>query len=403
MFELKGKYATAKVYADIIEQEAISQIIELCNHPMFENAEIAIMPDCHSGKGCVIGFTAVLKQKMVVPNLVGVDIACGVNTSVFETDKIDFKALDDFIRTHIPHGFGIRNSVHPKMDAFVRQTVKEVCEEIQESDSKIQYHLNSGGSLGGGNHYIEIGRIHENKYALSVHCGSRNLGKRTCEYFQNRALLSNETLRKNIIELHKTAKSSEEHIAIQNTLISLPKVPKELGYLDGTDYERYIAAMAKLNRFAAENRRLISDDILRFLGVKPISQFQTIHNYVEQRADGTIVIRKGAIRAEKDEMVAIPLNMRDGVIIGVGKGNADWNCSAPHGAGRLMSRSKAKESVKLEDFQASMNGINTWSVSADTLDESPQAYKPADEIINAIKETVDIQEIIKPIYNFKAS
>lgn len=414
MLELNGKYTNAIVYADEIEQEAISQIIELCNQPMFEGATIRIMPDCHKGNGCVIGFTAWLNKKMIVPNLVGVDIGCGVLTTIFKTSTpIDFKGVDEFIRANIPSGFSVRQKPSAQLKHKVRgknwgtyeDVVRTICGHIKESNDKINYHLASVGSLGGGNHYIEIGQIDETTFALSVHTGSRNLGKQVCDYYQKKASVESQSLREIITAKHKTAKTSEEHEAIQKELSSLPKVPKDLAYIEGDLYDAYVEDMLYCKAIAAMNRKIISDEIMEYLssfGATVERSFDTVHNYIEKVCD-TIVIRKGAIAAYKGEEVAIPLNMRDGVIIGKGKGNSDWNCSAPHGAGRLMSRAKAKETLSLEDFKASMEGINSWSVTASTIDESPMAYKPAESIVEAVKDTIDIEAIIKPVYNFKAS
>lgn len=407
MFEINGKYATATVYATTIEPSAIAQITTLCNQPMFEGASIKIMPDCHTGAGCVIGFTSILEKKMVVPNLIGVDIGCGVSTTIFKTDKdINFKELDDFIRANIPSGFAVRGTKHPDMKPEIVEMVNTICSNIKCED-KLNRHILSCGSLGGGNHYIEVGSTgRPNEYALSIHTGSRNLGKMVCTYYQDMASTIDEELKASIVAKHKTAKTTEEHQQIQEELSNLPKVPKELAFLTGDNYEAYVSDMILARHFAAENRRLITKSITDFIsnqfGYSAINSFDTIHNYIEYNGD-KLIARKGAIAAYEGQYVAIPLNMRDGVIIGVGKGNPDWNYSAPHGAGRLMSRSEAKKNLAMEDFRSSMDGIQTWSVDESTIDESPMAYKPAEEIIEAVKGTIDIVDIIKPLYNFKAS
>lgn len=407
MFEITGKYTTATIYATTIEESAIAQIITLCNQPMFEGASIKIMPDCHTGAGCVIGFTAIIEREMVVPNLIGVDIGCGVYTTIFKTNSpIDFKSLDDFIRNNIPSGFAVRGSIHPNMNPKIIDMVETVSANIGCED-KINRHLLSCGSLGGGNHYIEVGTTgRENEYALSIHTGSRNLGKMVCEFYQNKASTIDEELKNSIIAKHKTAITAEEHQKIQDELSNLPKVPKELAYLTGENYHSYVKDMIMCRHFAAENRRLITDSITGFVasnfGFYEINKFDTIHNYIES-VNGKLIARKGAIAAYNGCNVAIPLNMRDGVIIGIGKGNPDWNFSAPHGAGRLMSRSEAKKNLEMKDFEEAMNGIQTWSVCENTIDESPMAYKPAEEIIDAVKDTIDIVDIVKPVYNFKAS
>lgn len=409
MFSVKGKFTEAIVYTDNIEAQALSQIQELCNQPMFEDAKIRIMPDCHAGAGCVIGFTAVLDKAMIVPNLVGVDIGCGVMTTVFKGSKnFDFKALDEFIRTNIPSGCSVRKNKHSSVTGKVESTVVEICKDIGESNEKIQYHLNSLGTLGGGNHYIEIGKANQDDiYVLTVHTGSRNLGKKICEFYQNKAVQVSEDLKNSILIKHKTAKTIEEHTQIQNELSSLNKVPKQLAFIEHNDYNAYIRNMFMAKDFAHINRTIITNEIMYYLisaGVckRVVSMHDTVHNYVS-REDGKIVIRKGAISAKKNETLSIPLNMRDGVIIGTGKGNPDWNNSAPHGAGRLMSRSEAKETISLEEFKKSMQDINTWSVNSSTIDESPMAYKPAQEIIDLVQNTVNIDFIAKPVYNYKAS
>jgi tRNA-splicing ligase RtcB len=410
MFEITGKHAKAKMYVDEqVEPGVISQVMELCNQPMFQGASIAIMPDTHVGKGCVIGFTAKLKERMVVPNLVGVDIGCGVYTLLAKTSEpIDFAKMDQHIRATIPCGRSIYADgphTHPlelfnKMEKLVGIVNK----------GNLLYHQRSIGTLGGGNHYIEIGQLTDGRYAISVHSGSRNLGKKTCEYYQKLAEKTVEKVRHEIMSRHQTAKTPEEHQAIDDQLKQIPKTPKELSYLIGEDFDAYMEAMQTAQEFAARNRLQIAARIMAFFVnnlVGEIETFDTVHNYIEKITDEDgsteYIIRKGAIRAEAGERVAIPLNMRDGVIIGTGKGNAEWNNSAPHGAGRLMSRSQAKAELDLDEFQREMAGIATWSVNASTLDESPMAYKPAQMIIDAIGDTVDIISVVKPLYNFKAS
>jgi RNA-splicing ligase RtcB len=284
------------------------------------------------------------------------------------------------------------------------------------SDLKIgreDYHMNSCGSLGGGNHFIEIDKIDETTYVLFVHSGSRNLGKKVCEYFQKKATENysgKDELKEEIEKLVSTLKTEnrESEIAekikeLKNTFV--PKksgFPKELAFVEDEMYEAYVRNMIKCQRIAKENRKLISNDIIKHLNITPEKQFDTIHNYIEQLEDGSIIIRKGAISAKKGELLSIPLNMKDGVIIGVGKGNEDWNNSAPHGAGRLLSRSEANNTLSLEEFIEQMKNINTWSVCEKTLDEAPMAYKSANEIVENVKETIDILCVAKPVFNFKA-
>lgn len=412
MIELNGKYTNAKIFTDNVESEAIGQILGLCNHPAFEGAKIRVMPDVHAGAGCTIGTTVVLDKKMVIPNIVGVDIGCSVLTTIFETDAPieDFKPLDDFINDNIPYGMSVRETEHKKLNPAIKSKVLDIVRDLGlGSETR---HLNSIGSLGGGNHYLEIGKVDDNTYALSVHTGSRNLGKKVCEYFQQKAVENingKKDLQVAIKEKIAELKASGREKQIESEIARLEKefvggkkgIAKGLEYIEGDDFDAYMKCMFICQAMAAENRRLITEDILSFLGAKINDQFDTIHNYIEE-SNGTYIIRKGAISAKKDQWLAIPLNMRDGVIIGKGKGNAEWNNSAPHGAGRLLSRSKAKEVVSLEEFKDSMKGIQSWSVNRSTLDESPQAYKPAEEIIELVKDTIDIMAIAKPVYNFKA-
>lgn len=413
MFELNGKWTNAIIYTDLIEETAIGQILGLCNHPAFEGAKIRVMPDVHAGAGCTIGTTMDITIDRVIPNIVGVDIGCGVRSTVFETENINFEELEQFIENNIPSGCNVRADKHPNLSKEIEQDVENICEDLAFAD--MDYHLNSIGSMGGGNHYIEIGQISDNRFVLSVHTGSRNLGKKVCEYFQQIAENNYdgkdmfEKAKKDLISEYKRTHREKEISSAISTLEKTFKVdkrnfPKDLAYIEGANFDRYMLNMRMCQRVAAENRKLISEDILNFLGVKALEEFDTIHNYIEDlSANGNckFIIRKGAIRANKGEKVAIPLNMKDGVIIGVGKGNSDWNCSAPHGAGRLLSRAKAKETLSVEDFADSMKDINTWSVGKDTLDEAPGAYKPADMIVEQVKDTIEILDIVKPVYNYK--
>lgn len=412
MFELTGKYASAKVYANIVEQEAISQIQGMLNHPMFDDATVRIMPDVHSGKGSVIGFTAVVPKQMVIPNIVGVDIGCGVLTTIFTlspytAENLDYKVLDDWIRKYVPSGMSVNSRKSKYLTPMMEYLIEGVCNSIEEPKDKIERHKLSFCSLGGGNHYIELGRINFNTFALSVHTGSRNLGVKVCKYYQDKGKTENEYIRANLTERHKWCKTPEEHQRINDEIAKLPKISKELAYCSGKLFEAYINDMILMKRFAAENRKAITSTILEcpvFQTAVLNKQFDTIHNYIDftDNSHKAIIIRKGAISARAGEPLAIPLNMRDGVVIGTGKGNIDWNCSAPHGAGRLMSRSAAKQNLNVADFEKQMQGINTWSVNQSTLDESPMAYKPMSEILSVIGETINVESIIKPIYNFKA-
>lgn len=382
MFELVGKYTSAKVYADICETEAQAQIVQLCNHPAFEKAKICVMPDVHAGAGCTIGTTIQNTNDCIVPNIVGVDIGCGVLTSIFPAHEIDFEALNQFIAENIPSGFSVRSSPAPYREvADIEKRLKPFCQSHGFVDKYDRY-LCSIGTLGGGNHYIEVGKTSDDKYALSIHTGSRNLGKMTCDYYQSLAK----------VELAEIKKQDKQYHHITD----------DLAFVRGELTRDYLNAMTVCQTFACVNRQIILKELLNYLGVsQEIHHFDTIHNYVEATPSGYI-IRKGAVAAYANHTLAIPLNMRDGVLLCVGKGNVNWNYSAPHGAGRIMSRSKAKEVVTLDEFIESMDGIQTWSVCSSTIDESPQAYKPAASIIDAIGDTVEIIDIIKPLYNYKA-
>ena len=377
MFNIYGKYTDATIYSDICEPSALSLIYDLCNHPVFKDASIKIMPDVHSGAGCAVGTTIKMKGGRVIPSIVGADIGCGVLTVIFEHDgEIDFKSLDEYIDSSIPYGMAIHSTVHKGMSNEVKRKISSLCEELGMYRS-YQPFVRSCGTLGGGNHYIEIGLLENGKYALTIHTGSRGLGKCIAEYFGDVA--------KNY--LHSN---------------NITGVNRSLPYVEGDDYDSYVRAMLVAAEMARESRRLIASDILSFLGAKTIDSFDTMHNYIELHRDGSITIRKGAIRAAEGERVAIPLNMRDGVLICVGRGNPDWNCSAPHGAGRLMSRSEAKSSISMEEYEVAMKGISSWSVVPSTIDESPMAYKPASMIREQISDTADILYTVRPVYNFKA-
>jgi len=408
MLNISGEYTNAVVYTDNIDECAYEQIKELCGHFAMRNSVIRVMPDCHAGNGCVIGFTAVLDEKRIIPNIVGVDIGCGVMSTVFRTDRdINFKALDEYIRRNIPSGMNIHDTA-PEYISFHSDLVHEIdniCRIIGAQDKRDIF-LNSIGTLGGGNHFIEIGRISENTYMLSVHTGSRSLGLNICKYFQRNGSVIDEDLKRTILEKHRTAATAAEHFAIQHEIESMQAVDSKLAYISGEMYENYISCMINAMNYARANRRCISDSIMNYLllneNIEEIERFDTVHNYIDRLDDGRIIIRKGAISANSGERLCIPLNMRDGIIVGTGKGNAEWNNSAPHGAGRALSRSQARNSVTLEEYADSMKGVFTWSVSESTVDESPMAYKPSDEIIRCLADTVDIEYIARTIYNFKA-
>lgn len=370
MFEIKGKYNTARVYAEIVEETAMSQIYNIVSHPIFENESIAIMPDCHAGSGCVIGFTATNNSDKIIPNLIGVDIGCGMLTVNLGNIDIDLEKLDNYIRNNIPHDSSVNNN-DKLCPQWMKDKIDIVCKNIGEDRN--QYHYSSIGSLGGGNHFIEVSiDKSDNKY-LIIHSGSRNFGHRIATYYQ---------------------KVAENKCIIKD-------IPKELRYLEGKDSENYLNGMKVAQIFASLNRNTIAKKIVEYLDISEKFCdifFETIHNYIDEYN----IIRKGAISARQGETVLIPINMRDGSILATGKGNLHYNYSAPHGAGRLMSRGQAKKELSMDEFKNTMDGIYSSSVKESTLDEAPMAYKTIDDIINNIGETVDIIDVLKPIYNFKA-
>ena len=408
-----------KIFTDNIEQEAIDQINILLEQPAFADCKVRIMPDVHAGAGCVIGFTADLGDK-VIPNIVGVDIGCGmftvelgrIDTGINDkTDSsivnyvtdIDYEKLDNVIRTCIPSG----RNVHEEINYIFPELKNLRC---YNNLKNIDWLERSMGTLGGGNHFIEIDEGFEGRKYLVIHTGSRNLGKQVADYYQNLAIesmIGRDKLayeRDRLISEYKDqGRSSEIQDAIKELRNTWRKktndIPKELCYLTGKYRDDYIYDMKICQRFAKQNRLMIALKIMLSMGWYSIDLFETVHNYIDE----SNMIRKGAISAKKGEKVLIPINMRDGSLLCVGKGNEDWNCSAPHGAGRIMSRSKARESISMESFRESMAGVYTTSVCESTIDESPMAYKPMDEIISNIKDTVDILDVLKPVYNFKAS
>jgi RNA-splicing ligase RtcB len=374
MLVYKAKHNVAKVFIDIIDEETVKQIYNFLNHPAFADSKIRIMPDTHAGKGSVIGFTMTMNN-YIIPNVVGVDIGCGMLMHKLDAKEIDFIKLDEFIKNEIPSGFSVQNQ---KGKDRVKKELYEVLLDIFEVTSiKVEQTVDaiaSLGTLGGGNHFIEIDK-HGDDYYLVVHTGSRNFGLSICNYHQ------------------KKAKALMNEMFIGDAYKNLEFLPMDKG---GNDY---LKDMYTAQDYAIINRKLIVKRILKdFFKQEPDNSIECVHNYIGKDN----IIRKGAISAQAGEKVIIPLNMRDGVIVGTGKGNADWNFSAPHGAGRILSRKKAKEELTIEEFKTSMEGIYTSCVNGDTLDESPMAYKDSQLIIDAIGETVDIDFIMKPVYNFKA-
>lgn len=381
MFTIKGKYNFANVMLPdegSIDDETKKQIYGFLNHPAFANSYIAVMPDCHAGNGACIGFTMKMNE-YVIPNIVGVDIGCGVESINIGKIKIDLQKLDGFIRTHIPSGF----SVNTKCDSFVKgNTLKGRIEDISvKIGSDLNRNVLSVGSLGGGNHFIEVGQDEEKNIWITVHTGSRKFGLDICNYHQNVA--------KNF--MRKVFHGADAY--------------NKLEFLIDKDKENYLGDMMIAQEFATLNRNIILNKIREYLNIpsiKVIKHVSSVHNYIDLYSQ---TIRKGAISAKEGEEVIIPFNMEDGLIIGKGRGNSKWNCSAPHGAGRLLSRTKAKQVLSLSEMKTNMDkaGVFTTSLSENTLDEAKGAYKDKDMILEVIKETVDVKHFVKPIYNFKAS
>jgi RNA-splicing ligase RtcB len=397
MLTLNSKYDDVVIYAETIEQEAISQITQMANSPIGENAHIRIMPDAHAGAGCVIGTTMQFNGK-VCPNIVGVDIGCGVIAYHLTCTEVDLEKLDKVCREVIVSGQAARQrAVSLQYQASILSDL--YCWGYLR---KKDYLYKSLGTLGGGNHFIELNQAKDGTYWLLIHSGSRNLGKQVAEYYQKLAqqVIVDEhlALRADLIETLKRHGRQEE---IETELAKIPRRPVTgLEYLRGGNVKDYLHDMAICQEWAEVNRDTIAKDIINAMNWDYTRVIQSVHNYIDIDA---AIIRKGAIAARKDELCLIPLNMRDGTLICRGKGNPEWNYSAPHGAGRLMSRSKAKELISLEDFQESMKDVYSSTVCKETIDESPFAYKDMEEIINAIEPTVEIIERIIPVYNFKAT
>ena len=399
--EIKGRVSTALCYANIVEEDALEQIKRMCDYPMSEGSQIRIMPDVHLGKGCTIGTTMTIKDK-VVPNVVGVDIGCGMYTVNLGKIDIDLESFDDIVYT-IPSGRDVWEGRQERYDL-----TKLLCYRELKDTKRIQRSL---GTLGGGNHFIEIDEAGDKTKYLVIHSGSRSLGKQVAEIYQKLAVDLDKGIgyyleaREEIIRSYKEAGRKSE---IQEALKKLkwvqekenPSMPEDLCYLSGRYLEDYLHDIKICQDFARKNREKMAEIILEKAKIKALEAFHTTHNYIDT---DEMILRKGSIAAHKGEKVLIPINMRDGSVLAVGRGNPEWNYSAPHGAGRLMSRTKAKEALAMDEYKESMKGIYTSSVNESTIDEAPMAYKSINDIIDVIGESVDIIEVIKPIYNFKAS
>ena len=388
------QFNNVKIFTDNIEEKAFEQIVTLEKTGIFGDNPIRIMPDVHAGAGCVIGFTAPIKDK-IIPNLVGVDIGCGMLCVELGKINIDFEKLDKTIRANVPSGRNVGEYSDTAHD-FIE---KLLCKDKLQNRDWLECSL---GTLGGGNHFIEIDEDEDDGKYLVIHSGSRNLGKQVADYYQELAVKEYRSVStKEVIEQLK-AQGREKEIAeaIKRLKAEKPALPKDLCYLQGQSMDDYLHDMKICTGFADENRMTIANNIIRHFDVGGfVTYFTTRHNYISEDN----YIRKGAIEAKKGTRVLIPLNMRDGCIIGIGKGNPDWNYSAPHGAGRILSRMEARRTISVEDFTDTMKNVYSTTVDESTIDESPFAYKPSSEIIELVKDTVDIEKIIKPVYNYKAS
>ena len=399
MIEIKGKINTAICFAKVIEDEAVEQIRRMCDYEITEGSQIRIMPDVHAGKGCTIGTTMTVKDK-AVPNVVGVDIGCGMYTVNLGQTEIDMEQMDAAAH-FIPSGMNVWESRKERFDLLDLR-----CYRGLKDSKRLERSL---GTLGGGNHFIEIDQSADGTKFLVIHSGSRNLGKQVAEYYQRLAIDLNKgkeeyfAKRDALIAEYKDAGRRTE---IQAALKKLhwnsheATIPEDLCFVYGQYLEDYLHDVKICQRFACRSRELMAEIILQRLGLEAVEAFHTIHNYIDT---DEMILRKGAIAAHKGEKVLIPINMRDGSVLAIGKGNPDWNFSAPHGAGRIMSRTAAKQNLDLDEYRREMEGIYTTSVNEATLDEAPMAYKSLADIIDVIGESVDIIEVLKPIYNFKAN
>lgn len=398
MIELQGKYNKAKVFTDVVDEASISQVILLLNQEFVSDSKIRLMPDIHAGAGCTVGTTMTVTDK-IVPNLVGVDIGCGMETIRVKEKHIELQKLDKLIYEKIPSGFNVREKTH----RYYKKINLEDLYCYQYIDPRRAE--KSMGTLGGGNHFIEVNKDSEGNIYVVVHSGSRHLGLEVANYYQEEGYKAlNGAAQKDSNALVSDLKSKGRKREIQKSIAALKNVkrtniPKQLAYVSGELFERYIHDMRIVQKYAEWNRQAMMDEMIKGMKLHVMEQFTTIHNYIDTDA---MILRKGSVSAKLGEKILIPINMRDGSLICVGKGNDDWNQSAPHGAGRLMSRSAAKESFTVSEFKKQMSGIYTTSVNKDTLDECPMAYKGMEDIVGNIGETVDIVQVIKPIYNFKA-
>lgn len=399
MLELNGKYNSAKVFTDKIDNDSIAQIILLCNQEFTKGLSIRMMPDVHAGSGCTVGTTMTIKDK-IVPNLVGSDIGCGMETVKLLEQEIDLKALDRLIYTKIPSGFAIRNKNHPyvkRLRLSELRCLKYV--DVLKAEKSL-------GTLGGGNHFIEVDRDDSGSFYLVIHSGSRHLGLEVASYYQKAGYHRlNKSSYEDVQKLTERLKSQNRQSEIESEVKKLlstktTSVPKELAYVEKELFEDYVHDMKIVQEYAFFNRKAMVEELLSGMKLHAKETFTTVHNYLDTE---NMILRKGAVSAQKGEKILIPINMRDGSLICIGKGNPDWNYSAPHGAGRLMSRSEAKELFTVEEYEQEMKGIYSTSVGRGTIDESPMAYKSMEDITENIGDTAEIIQVIRPVYNFKAN
>lgn len=401
MLEIKGKVNTAVCYAKVIDDGAVEQIRRMCDYELTEGSKIRIMPDVHAGKGCTIGTTMTVSDK-ACPNIVGVDIGCGMYTVKLNNETLDFERIDDACH-YIPSGMNVWDGRKEHFDLTELR-----CFRSLKDSKRLERSL---GTLGGGNHFVEIDKATDGTFYLVIHSGSRNLGKQVAEIYQQLAVdlhMGKENYFIQRDEIIRSYKEQGRRGEIQSALKALKNsyeiqelsVPEDICWLYGSFLEDYLHDVEICQRFARRNRELMAEVILGRTGMTSSDSFHTIHNYIDT---DEMILRKGAIAAHKGEKILIPINMRDGVVLATGKGNPEWNYSAPHGAGRLMSRSKAKENLDMAAYVEAMKGIYTTSVNEQTIDEAPMAYKSLEDIIDVIKESVDVIDIMKPVYNFKAS
>lgn len=384
-----------KIFAKTIEETAIAQINAMNECEAYSKCMVRIMPDCHAGSSCTIG-TVIKVEGRIVPNTVGVDIGCGMLVAEFGQTELNLQQLDEIINTLIPSGFNIHES---PVAEFKGLNQLRCLNSIDKEKA-----LCAIGTLGGGNHFIEVNKDEEGNTYIVIHSGSRNLGVKVCSHYQQLAIKERTDnsieVRALIERLKNEGRSREISEAIRK--VQRPKIIEELAWISGQTLDDYLHDMTITQQYAQLNRETMLSIICQSMGITPLHVFQTIHNYIDVSKADNVILRKGAVSAKKGERLIIPMNMRDGSLICKGKGNSDWLCSAPHGAGRLMSRHDASQIITLEQFQTSMRGIYSTSICKETIDESPMAYKPMQEIIECIRPTVEILRIIKPVYNFKA-